>query len=63
MTTSSRESVVSARLPAGIRLKIEAFAAQHKLSRSDAISLLISQGLNAIKAAAHEPALPRQAFV
>jgi hypothetical protein len=63
MKANCQDSVVSARIPAEIRRKIETFAAQHELSRSDAISFLISQGLIATEAATHEPVLPLQSFV
>jgi hypothetical protein len=42
MKAKSRGYVVSARIPAEVRKKVEAFAAQHELSRSEAISFLIS---------------------
>jgi hypothetical protein len=56
-------AVVSARLPADLLKKIEAFAAQRKFNRSEAIGHLVALGINANPPyEAHLAVLPHHAF-
>jgi hypothetical protein len=47
MKATGQHAVVSARFPADLLKKIEAFAAQRKFNRSDAIGHLVALGINA----------------
>jgi hypothetical protein len=67
MRMTGQHFVVSARLSADARRKVEAFAARNKLNRSEAISFLIGLGLKTASKApdettARERPLPRQSF-
>jgi metal-responsive CopG/Arc/MetJ family transcriptional regulator len=60
---TGQQAVVSARLPADLLKKIEAFAAQRNFNRSEAIGRLIALGINANPPyEAHLAVLPQHAF-
>jgi hypothetical protein len=58
-----QHAVVSARLPADLLKKIEAFATQKRFNRSEAIGYLVALGISANPSyEAHLAALPQYAF-
>jgi hypothetical protein len=60
---TDQQALVSARLPAGLLKKIEAFAALRKFNRSEAIAHLVALGINANPPyEAHLAVLPQHAF-